>query len=76
MVVLDFASIDSRLSAIDPNLSLRLDANYTDYMTAAVSGIGGIDNDSDASNDSEVSGATYNMRLGLIYSFFDVNSLF
>jgi hypothetical protein len=70
------ASIDSRLSAIDPNLSLRLDANYTDYMTAAVSGIGGIDNDSDASNDSEVSGATYNMRLGLIYSFFDVNSLF
>ena len=70
------ASIDSRLSSIDPNLSLRLDANYTNYMTAAVSGIGTIDNDSDTSNDSEVSGATYNMRLGVIYSFFDANSLF
>jgi len=70
------ASIESRLSSLDPNLSIRLAGNYVDYLTAPVSGIGAIDIDSDSSNDSEVSGATYNMRLGLIYSFFDVNSLF
>jgi len=70
------ASIQSRLSGIDPNLSIRLVADYVDFMTAPVSGIGTIDNDSDGSTNSEVSGAMYNTRIGLVYSFFDVGSLF
>jgi len=70
------ASLQSRISAIDPNLSVKLAANYVDYMTAPVSGIGSILNDSDNSTNSEVSGAAYNARLGIVYSFFDVNSLF
>ena len=70
------AAIESRLSALDPNLSIKLAGNYVDYMTAPVSGIGNLDNDSGSTNDSEVSGAAYNVRLGVQYSFFDVNSLF
>jgi hypothetical protein len=70
------ASLQSRLSAIDPNLSVKLAANYVDYMTAPVSGIGNIVADSDGSTNAEVSGAAYNARLGIVYSFFDVNSLF
>mgnify|MGYP003960046705 CR=1 FL=1 len=70
------ASLQSRISAIDPNLSIKLAANYVDYMTAPVSGIGNVDQDSDGSTNSEVSGAAYNARLGIVYSFFDVNSLF
>jgi hypothetical protein len=45
-------------------------------MTAPVSGIGNIVADSDGSTNAEVSGAAYNARLGIVYSFFDVNSLF
>ena len=70
------ASLQSRLSAIDPNLSVKLAASYVDYMTAAVSGIGTVDNDEDGRRNAEVSGAAYNARLGIVYSFFDVNSLF
>ena len=70
------ASLQSRISAIDPNLSIKLAANYVDYMTAAVSGIGTVDNDEDVRRNAEVSGAAYNARLGIVYSFFDVNSLF
>ena len=70
------ASLQSRISAIDPNLSVKLAANYVDYLTAAVSGIGTIDNDEDGRRNAEVSGAAYNARLGIVYSFFDVNSLF
>ena len=33
-------AIESRISAIDPNLSVKLAANYVDYMTAPISGIG------------------------------------
>ena len=69
-------SIESRLSAMDPNLSVRLAGNYVEYMTARVSGFGTIHHDSQDSNNSEVSGAAYNLRLGVQYSFFDVNSLF
>jgi hypothetical protein len=70
------ASLQSRLSAIDPNLSVKLAANYVDYMTAAVSGLGTMDEDQDGGNNAEVSGAVYGARLGFVYSFFDVNSLF
>mgnify|MGYP003960363249 FL=1 len=69
------AALESRLSAIDPNLSVKLAANYVDYMTAPVSVIGNINNGGSDAN-AEVSGAAYNARLGIQYSFFDVNSLF
>jgi len=69
------AALESRISAIDPNLSLKLSANYVDYLTAPVSGIGTTTSGEDR-NNSEVSGAAYNARLGIQYSFFDVNSLF
>jgi len=70
------ASLQSRLSAIDPNLSVKLAANYVDYLTAPVYGIGTMQGGSAQSTNSEVSGAAYNARLGIVYSFFDVNSLF
>ena len=70
------ASLQSRITAIDPNLSVKLAANYVDYLTAPVYGIGTLQGDSDGSSNSEVSGAAYNARLGIVYSFFDVNSLF
>jgi len=69
------AAIDSRLSAIDPNLSVRIEAHFTDYMTASVNAIG-TSQGRDGMNDSEVSGQAYGSRIGLQYSFFDANSLF
>ncbi len=70
------AALESRISAIDPNLSIKIAANYVDYMTAPVSGIGTNDHNNSGEVNSEVSGAAYNARLGIQYSFFDVNSLF
>ena len=69
------AAIDSRLSAIDPNLSVRIEAHFTDYMKASVNAIG-TSQGRDGMNDSEVSGQAYGSRIGLQYSFFDANSLF
>ena len=72
-------SLASRLSAIDPNLSVRIGAVNTDYMTANVFGIGGnnVTRATDRSgHDSEVTGSALSARAGLQYSFFDVNSLF
>ena len=73
------ASLESRLAAIDPNLSLRMDAVYTDYLTASVFGIGSLTATNEANrrgHDSEVTGSALSARVGLTYSFFDVNSLF
>jgi hypothetical protein len=68
-------AIASAIAAIDPNLSVRLSWDYTDYMTAPVNGIGTL-TESKALTNSEVSGAMYNARLGIQYSFFDANNLF
>jgi len=64
------ASLASRLSGIDPNLSLRLDFTYTDYLEAEVGGIGSgqIDN---TNTTLKVSGSDTAARIGLTYSFFD-----
>jgi len=70
------ASLESRISAIDPNLSVRLTANYVDYLTARAASFGNNGVDSDGTTNVEISGAAYNARLGVQYSFFDVNSLF
>jgi len=71
-------SLESTLAAIDPNLNLRLGAVYTDYLTAPVSGLGTMLNASEAGSvtNSEITGSGLSARVGLTYSFFDVNSLF
>ena len=69
------AQIESRLSAIDPNLSVRVETHFTDYMSASVNAIG-TQQGRDGLNDTEVSGQAYGGRIGLQYSFFDANSLF
>jgi len=74
------ASLESRITAIDPNLSLRIGAVYTDYLTANVFGLGantaGNYSDGGGLHDSEVTGSSMSARIGLQYSFLDVNSLF
>jgi len=67
----------SQLTAIDPNLSFRIGAVYTDYLTAPVSGIGtDTATGQEYPSNSEVTGNALSARVGLQYSFFDVNSLF
>jgi hypothetical protein len=69
------ASLESRITAIDPSLSVRVGAVYTDFLTASVFGLG--TNVAHANgHNSEVTGSALSTRIGLQYSFFDVNSLF
>jgi len=71
------ASVESRLADVDPNLSLRVSWDYTDYLTSPVSGIGNeVSGSNGDSINSEVTGAMYQARIGLQYSFFDATSLF
>jgi hypothetical protein len=73
------ASLESRVTAIDPNLSLRIGAAYTDFMTASVFGLGankGSNDTATTGHDSEVTGSALSAQIGVQYSFFDVNSLF
>jgi len=80
------ASLTSRLTDVDPNLSVRIGAVYTDFLTASVFGIGtnkgsmgrsaGTVAGDPQGHDSEISGSALSARIGLQYSFFDVNSLF
>jgi len=71
-------SMESQLSAIDPNLNLRIGAVYTDYLTAPVSGIGTMveTGETGSVTNSEITGSGMAARVGLTYSFFDANSLF
>jgi hypothetical protein len=65
-------SLNSRLFG---NLGLRVEANYTDYLTAQVSGLGsGVISGEDGAG--EITGEDMSARIGLTYSFFDMNSLF
>jgi len=69
--------LESRLAVIDPGLSVRLEATYDEYLTAPVSGLGNAaGHGGDMGHDSEVTGSGTNARIGLQYSFFDVNTLF
>jgi hypothetical protein len=73
------ASLESRVSAIDPNLSVRIGGVYTDFLTASVFGIGtntASNRTNYSGHNSEVTGSALSARVGLQYSFFDVNSLF
>jgi len=74
-------SLESTVAAIDPNLNVRIGAVYTDYLTSPVSGIGSTtvhttQGDGGGGSNSEVTGSALSARIGLTYSFFDVNSLF
>jgi len=69
------ASVQSRLTDIDPNLSLRMEYLFVDYMNADLSGWGDTSSSRPAVN-YQVSGQVYQGRIGLAYSFFDVNTLF
>jgi hypothetical protein len=68
-------AIETRVSAIDPNLSVRVETHFTDYMKASVNAIG-TNQGKDGENDTELSGQAYGGRIGIQYSFFDANSLF
>ena len=74
------ADLTSRVTAVDDNLSVRVGMVYTDYLTSAVSGIGTMLNSRGGTTqsgvDSEVTGSALSARVGIQYSFFDVNSLF
>ena len=68
-------SVTTRLSKIDPNLSLRLQFVYTDYLTASVfnraSGNRSQDNTGKNRNDTknELTGHDTAARVGVTYSF-------
>jgi len=54
------ASLESRIAAIDPNLSIRLGAVYTDFLTANVFSIGANQSNNNANHsahNSEVTGS-------------------
>jgi len=68
--------LESKIAAIDPNLSLRVGAVYTNFLTAPVSGIGTNDSAGDSDVNSEITGEALSARVGIQYSFFDINSLF
>jgi hypothetical protein len=67
-------SLASQITAIDPNLSVRMETVYTDFLTAQANmGIGTTDS---KNYNGEITGSALSARVGLQYSFFDVNSLF
>jgi len=67
-------SLESTVAAVDPNLNLRVGAVYTDYLTAEFHKLGTAISGSQTLG--EVTGDSLSARIGLTYSFFDVNSLF
>nr|MBC8285678.1 hypothetical protein [Nitrospinota bacterium] len=62
-------SMETRLSKIDPNLSLRMEFVYTDYLTADILGGTGIVKGAATGNASELTGHDSAGRIGLQYSF-------
>ena len=67
------ASITTNLSKIDPNLGLRVEFVYTDYLTAESNGFDGPNvngaGTSGSNNDSELTGSDQAGRIGLTYRF-------
>jgi hypothetical protein len=60
-------SVETRLSKIDPNLSLRLEAVYTDYLTADILDLNGLEGG--GGHDTELTGHDIAARIGVQYSF-------
>lgn len=67
------ASITTTLSKLDPNLSLRMEFVYTDYLTAEINGINGLSTNAASSagenNDSSLTGHDSAGRIGVTYRF-------
>jgi hypothetical protein len=61
------AQVETQLSKIDPNLSLRMEFVYTDYLTADINGMDGVGQGS--GNDSELTGSDSAGRIGVAYRF-------
>jgi hypothetical protein len=66
-------SITTNLSKLDPNLGLRLEFVYTDYLTAESNGFDGASvngtGTSGSNNNSELTGSDSAGRIGLTYRF-------
>jgi hypothetical protein len=67
------ASVETNLSKLDPNLSLRMEFVYTDYLTAQINGQDAPDAQSNGTsstnNDSELTGSDQAGRIGITYRF-------
>ena len=63
------ASIETNLSKIDPNLGLRMEFSYTNYLTAQINGQDGTDGQSQTNSDSELTGSDTAGRIGITYRF-------
>jgi hypothetical protein len=66
------ASMTTQLSKLDPNLSLRMEFVYTDYLTAEINGIDGLSTDGASAgqnNDSSLTGHDTAGRIGVTYRF-------
>ena len=63
-------SIETRLSKIDPNLSLRMEFVYTDYLTADILGQANVGHAGGGTGyDAELTGHDTAGRIGVMYSF-------
>ena len=62
-------SIETNLSKIDPNLGLRFEFTYTNYLTAQINGQNTADGDASNNNDSELTGSDTAGRIGVTYRF-------
>ena len=63
-------SIETKLSKLDPNLSLRMEFVYTDYLTADIlGGVGQGSRGAGAGGDNELTGHDSAGRIGVQYSF-------
>jgi hypothetical protein len=62
-------SLETNLSKIDPNLGLRFEFTYTNYLTAEINGQNEPSGDSSKNNDSELTGSDTAGRIGITYRF-------
>ena len=63
------ASIETNLSKIDPNLGLRMEFAYTNYLTADINGQNDANGKASKNNDSELTGTDSAGRIGITYRF-------
>jgi opacity protein-like surface antigen len=66
------AQVETNLSKLDPNLSLRMEFVYTDYLTADINGISGVGDEGSKSTTlgtSQITGHDSAGRIGLTYRF-------
>jgi hypothetical protein len=64
------ASVETRLSKVDPNLSIRMEGVITDYLTADILGQAGIGRTTGSTgHNTELTGHDLAARVGVQYSF-------